>query len=429
MSPLAFHRKIHTPVRLNPPWLEYTTQPSDAGTIDYDGSATFIGIATVNYHVTGVGTIGYEWKDSTGVIGVGTELTLTNLTEASGREITQYAIYYPDATRAGIETFQPDAVNSPLASDTNTLAIKSKLTITQQPTPTEAGTTIASGLFTVSPATPNGTTSINLSTGDFSDFECGTVYTLTPSVNMIVAVTAQGGAGGGFGNSAGSASSNSSIAGLTGGKGGGIKGNVTFQEGYTYILIRGCAGSGVESQNNSGGSPGGGTAYIGDEATGPAGSGGGYSAIFQTSATWDNVLLIAGAGGGFGYTKNAYGGDGGNLASGGSGQGVAGGGDYETGGSGGLNDGLGGQAGNMGLNTGTKLAGASNQNNNPSLPGGAGGAGYYGGGQGGEGVVAAGGGGGGSSYSSPILVNNASYLDNSTFTGHGAVTLSFTLVS
>ena len=100
MSPLAFHRKIHTPVRLNPPWMEYTTQPSDAGTIDYDGSATFIGIATVNYHVTGVGTIGYEWKDSTGVIGVGTELTLTNLTEASGREITQYAIYYPDATRA-----------------------------------------------------------------------------------------------------------------------------------------------------------------------------------------------------------------------------------------------------------------------------------------------------------------------------------------
>ena len=64
----------------------------------------------------------------------------------------------------------------------------------------------------------------------------------------------QGGAGGGFGNSAGSSSSNSSIAGLTGGKGGGIKGNVTFQEGYTYILIRGCAGSGVESQNNSGGS-------------------------------------------------------------------------------------------------------------------------------------------------------------------------------
>ena len=177
MSPLAFHRKLYTPVRINPPYLTYLTQPEDPATIGHNGSVSVTGLATANYFTTGIGTIGYEWKDSTGVIGVGTELTLTNLTEASGREITQYAIYYPDATRAGIETFQPSAVNSPLASDTNTLSIKSKLTITQQPTPTEAGTTIASGLFTVSPATPNGTTSINLSTGDFSDFECGTVYT------------------------------------------------------------------------------------------------------------------------------------------------------------------------------------------------------------------------------------------------------------
>jgi len=135
MSPLAFYRKIQTNVRLNPPFITYVTQPESSGTIAHLGSTTLTGVATVNYPVAGIGTLGYEWRDSTGVIGVGTQLTLSNLTATSdgGRQINQRAIFYPDPTRVGIQTFQPTASNSPLNSDTVTLDIRSVITITEQP--------------------------------------------------------------------------------------------------------------------------------------------------------------------------------------------------------------------------------------------------------------------------------------------------------
>lgn len=135
MSPLAFYRKIQTNVRLNPPFITYVTQPESSGTIAHLGSTTLIGVATVNYPVAGIGTLGYEWRDSTGVIGVGTQLTLSNLTAVSDndRKITQRAIFYPDPTRVGIQTFQPGASNSPLSSDTVTLSVRSVITIVEQP--------------------------------------------------------------------------------------------------------------------------------------------------------------------------------------------------------------------------------------------------------------------------------------------------------
>ena len=135
MSPLAFHRKIQTNVRLNPPTISYVTQPESTATIAHLGSTSLTGVATVNYVNGGIGTLGYEWRDNSGVIGVGTQLTLTNLIGASddGRQITQRAIFYPDTTRVGIQTFQPGASNSPIDSNTVTLSVKGVITISQQP--------------------------------------------------------------------------------------------------------------------------------------------------------------------------------------------------------------------------------------------------------------------------------------------------------
>ena len=116
MSPLAFHRKIQTNVRLNPPTISYVTQPESTATIAHLGSTSLTGVATVTFSSsTGIGTLGYEWRDQNGVIGVGTELTLSNLTAASDgdRTIFQRAIYYPNPARSGVQTFEPGASNSP----------------------------------------------------------------------------------------------------------------------------------------------------------------------------------------------------------------------------------------------------------------------------------------------------------------------------
>lgn len=135
MSPLAFHRKIQTNVRLNPPSISYVTQPESTATIAHLGSTTLTGVATVNFVNGGIGTLGYEWRDQNGVIGVGTQITLSNLTAANdaSRNIFQSAIYYPDLTRSGIQTFEPGASNSPLNSNTITLDIRGIITITEQP--------------------------------------------------------------------------------------------------------------------------------------------------------------------------------------------------------------------------------------------------------------------------------------------------------
>ena len=57
---------------------------------------------------------------------------MTAVNDAS-RTIFQRAIYYPDVTRSGIQTFEPGASNSPLDSDNVILDIKGIITITEQP--------------------------------------------------------------------------------------------------------------------------------------------------------------------------------------------------------------------------------------------------------------------------------------------------------
>jgi hypothetical protein len=281
MSPLAFHRKIQTNVRLNPPAISYVTQPESTATIANLGSTTLTGVATVNFVNGGIGTLGYEWRDQNGVIGVGTELTLSNLTAANdaSRTIFQRAIYYPDATRSGIQTFEPGAGNSPLDSDNVTLDIFSVISITSQPD-AEGGDEYGAQTLTVSPATPNGTTEIDLSTSSFSDFARGEVYTLTPLSTIVVNFALAGGRGGGSAP----------------GAGGRASGKVTLQKGYSYKLIVGTPG--LAQAGDRTGSPGPRDISGGGLGSADGGDGGGFTGLFVTSATHENALLIAGGGGG-----------------------------------------------------------------------------------------------------------------------------------
>lgn len=96
---------------------------------------TFIGSSPTDTGFIGIGTLGYEWKIDNSVVGVGTELTLTNMTDSAyhNKQVTQFATYYPDPTRVGIQTFQAGASNSPLASNSVTLLVQSVITIVNQP--------------------------------------------------------------------------------------------------------------------------------------------------------------------------------------------------------------------------------------------------------------------------------------------------------
>lgn len=421
MSPLAFHRKLQTKVRLNPPTLSIVTQPVSSGSIPNLGSTSFTGLATVTFPtVIGVGTIGYEWRDNSGVIGVGTQLTLSNLTAAndSGREIFQRAIYYPDATRTGIETFEPGANNSPLDSNSVTLNVRSVITFSQQPT-ADGGESITDQTIAISPATPNGSGTIDLSTGDFSDFEPGVSYTLTPSSTMVISA-AFAGAAGQDGDSGG-----------IGGKGGRTSGKVTLQKGFTYVLIAGTLGTGYGDKSSSGPGPfdvsGGG---YGSGTNG--GQGGGFTGLFVTSVLQSNSLLIAGGGGGAAGGVNRVGGSGGGLVGGDASS--AKGGTQTTGGDGFYVD-YGDQYAFM---NGEALQGGDAQGyeyENQSgtwlygtspFGGGGGGGGYFGGGAGRSDSNAdpvSDGGGGGSGYINPDLVTDGSF-GSSDNADAGTVTLS-----
>ncbi len=157
--------------------------------------------------------------------------------------------------------------------------------------------------FTVSPATPLGSTQISMNNA-FSDFASNVEYTLTPNRTFTVGLTLEG-AGSGFltGNPS-----------LPGGRGGKVTGTVKFEEGSTYKLVVGLLGGSADDQTNNGGIGAGGTAYVGDNGDHPGGAGGGYTGIFKDSVSQSNALLIAGGGGGHGFLPGAYGGDGGGSA-------------------------------------------------------------------------------------------------------------------
>jgi hypothetical protein len=423
MSPLAFHRKIQTNVRLNPPAISYVTQPESTATIAHLGSTTLTGVATVNFINGGIGTLGYEWRDQNGVIGVGTELTLSNLTAAddASRTIFQRAIYYPDTTRSGIQTFEPGAGNSPLDSDNVTLDILSVISITSQPD-AEGGDEYGAQTLTVSPATPNGTTEIDLSTGDFSDFARAVEYTLTPVSTVVVNFALVGGRGG-------AGESNDGGIDSPGGDGGRANGKVTLQKGYSYKLIVGTEGQRLGGDRT--GSPGPRFIDGGGLGSGEGGDGGGFTGLFVTSATHENALLIAGGGGGA-ASGGRVGGAGGGLE--GAGADGGGGGTQTTGGNGYYFS-----YGDLyAFMNGRELRGGDAQgylNENPSeswvyadneYDGGGGGGGYYGGGAGrsdSNGTPGSFGGGGGSGYIHPTLVSDGTFGPNDN-DGSGEATLS-----
>ena len=124
-------------------------------------------------------------------------------------------------------------------------------------------------MLTVSPATSDGDTTIDLETST-SAFDSDTTYTFTALNTFTAGVRLYGAAGG-----------------KNGGKGGSVSGNVKFESGVSYVLEVGKVGS----QNGTVGVGSGGTGGLG-------GSGGGYTGLFRGSVSQANALLIAGGGGG-----------------------------------------------------------------------------------------------------------------------------------
>jgi len=346
---------------------------------------SFLGSSPTDTSFIGIGTIGYEWKLNSSLIGVGTQLSLTNMTDVdyNFKTLTQYAIYYPDPTRVGIQTFQPGASNSPLASNEVTLRVRGQITITSQPSAEGGEDYVEQGLLDISPATPNGTTTINILSGDFTDFASDITYTLTPKSTFVARFTLNGAKGGS----------------AAGGNGGNVVGEVVLESGKTYQLVVGKAGSLAGTT----GAGGGGRGFTN------GGSGGGFTGLFLTSVTQSNAILIAGGGGG--GSTNRSGGAGGGL-NGSNGDG--GGGGTQT---------AGGAAYAAGEN-GSALKGGDGQDTTNG--GGAGGGGYFGGGAArGDSNFTPGpyGGGGGSGYIHPQLVSNGSF-GSAANTGGGTVTIS-----
>ena len=303
MSPIAFHRRIYTSVRLNPPTISVsaatTSDPTTA--IGYSGNINLSGLATVTWPgTTGIGTLGYEWRDGDTVVGVGSTTTLYDLKDPpdGGKVIEQFAIYYPDPTRTGIQTFEPAAINSPFKMGTVVLNVKPLITITQHPDAVGQGSSVSSASFTVSPALPSGSTTIDLADGSaFTSFASDQVYALTPNGTFAVTIVLDGGAGRG---------STSGDAGNEGGMGGNVKGDVTFDSDVIYQLVVG-AGDG-----RGGGAGNGGTGGSSDGM-----GGGGFTGLFKTSVTQANAILIAGGGGAAAQGNYRPGNDGGGLNGGG----------------------------------------------------------------------------------------------------------------
>ena len=316
MSPIAFHRRIYTSVRLNPPTISVsaatTSDPTTA--IGYSGSINLSGLATVTYPSTqGIGTLGYEWREGDTVVGVGSTTALYDLKSPpdGGRIIDQYAIFYPDTTRVGIQTFEPAAINSPFKMGTVVLNVKPLITITQHPDAVGQGSSVSAATFNVSPALPNGDTTIDLSSGEaFTEFDSNLRYNLIPNGEFTVTVELNGAAGGG---------------GDKAGMGGNVKADVTFKSDVQYALVIGESG-----RLNTGGAvnesqqlmeaaqkvAGNGIAY------GNGYSGGGYTGLFirpgdQVSVKQPDAIIIAGGGGGAASGKYRPGNDGGGLTGGG----------------------------------------------------------------------------------------------------------------
>ena len=283
--------------------------------------------------------------------------------------------------------------------------------------------------FAISPALPDGSTSIDLSvlTSDFSNFATSTIYDLTANGSFSLTMELDGGAGG-----PGDSAENFGL----GGKGGNVRGTVSFESGVTYKLVIGSLGV----KNGAAGAVGGGAASGGSDNSqtsptkgGAGGSGGGFTGLFKGTVSQANALLIAGGGGGgsfesdpddsggFDIDRKADGGDGGGLT-GGYIRPIDGNASFSISGSGGtqLSGGGGGSTNFIEYkgSAGSALQGGAGSPYNDT---GGGGGGYFGGG--GGGYVAStinGSGGGGSGFIATTNIINA-YFNKATNTGGGAV--------
>ena len=167
MSPLTIWKHIPTVLDLNGPSLEFTTQPTGV-TTTIGLAVTFTGIATVSFPAgTAIeGNIAYQWYNSTD----GTPVTDGNransrggITTFSGAGTTSLSIintqfvedhndeFYLEADfkpvgywQPGNESPNPNAINDKLNSDTVTLSVPARLSITLQPV---AETDASSAIF------------------------------------------------------------------------------------------------------------------------------------------------------------------------------------------------------------------------------------------------------------------------------------------
>jgi len=280
--------------------------------------------------------------------------------------------------------------------------------------------------FTVSPALPDGSTTLDVSslTSDLilnntSNSDLGINYDLTANGSFTLTMELNGAAGGVGG------SQNFG----TGGKGGNVRGTISFESGEVYKLVIGTKGAfnaGPDGPSRTGAIGGGGASSgVG------GGSGGGFTGIFKTSISQENALLIAGGGGGGSEQddpddqqnplRKADGGDGGGLT-GGYIRPIQGESSFSISGRGGTQfSGGGGGKTNFieykGSDGVALLGGAGNTFNST----GGGGGGYFGGG--GGGYVAStinGSGGGGSGFIATTNIINA-YFNKATNTGGGTV--------
>lgn len=458
-----------TTLDLNGPVLSFSTQPGSLSSCNAGVAVTFVGVATATFPTqsptntaTGSGYIEYQWyleghgaltdtviKGSRIAGSATTHLTIYSPKSPTINAANVYlrADYIPSAyvqpstseVTAGTARSTGNAVIDPINSNTASLTVYPKISVTSNPTdknsPLDTNTTFSVSVnttdTTVGTLTYNwqingvditssrtsatyitqavnkylliGDTTTQVKTlvdfsqiGEYSNFESGKEYTIVSNVDVEVDLYAVGGGGG-----------EETYRGAQGGSGGSASGTITLIRDQPYKLIVG--GGAV---NAVGGYGGGGNGSTGG-AGGVSGGGGGYTGLFLDSVSHSNAILIAGGGGGA-ANGPAQGGNGGGTT-GADSSNVSG-----NGGSGGTQS-----AGGTGGNPGSELQGGSG-----SAAGGGGG--YYGGGGGvfSSGCCSDGAGGGGSGYINSSLVTNGSfaYTDKSEAGGHPGANGSFKLV-
>ena len=163
MSPISIDtsRKTPTRLKLNGPFLSYTTQPSSISTCSGSLSANFVGISSVffsNESVSVGGTLTYQWyerlpnnqdiplTDSANVVGSATtNLSFLNVTSSTNPTDNQRR-FFLRTTHSTSDLIYSDtnpvgrALNNPLDSDIVSLTIFPQIAITSQPQSSTVGT-------------------------------------------------------------------------------------------------------------------------------------------------------------------------------------------------------------------------------------------------------------------------------------------------